>query len=667
MSGHAFSSSAKASASVNSSSSAGAAAHAPRPVAKFNNSELVFHIDIILLGILALFFLFALPGAIARFSQGSEWFEGIFFRKITSRVQNTLTRSASSSSSSSSSRLPRLDSPVAITLVRADENYNEKGATGSNESFDSFSAREDVTRQRSTKRLPVQPQNPPTHMPAWSTMLPSVHRFLGYSVRPGYSVGKALLLLVYSGLMLYAGLYKSNPFKNPVRAGMVYGSQLPFIMVLATKNNVIGWLVGCGYEKVDLVLLSEAEVLNVPIVQLNYLHRLVGRFAILAVNVHGIAYRVVLGTPGETQYQMGFIGLIAADVLFLLSTSIVRQVCYPLFYVSHFFMGQVFVLAFVMHMPWSMPYVLAAGTFIMFDRILRMIRSRFTTAHLRALPELGMTRIEVPTINAGWRAGQHVRIKVFSFGMGWFGWAEAHPFTIASVSKGASDEGLVLMCKKAGDWTSKLYELAKREDKGEANGLGPRVRVLIDGPYGGPGHSIMSSFSGAMFVAGGSGITYALGAVRELMQRASEGRTRVKVIELVWSIPDPASLAPLLPLFTNLLKDSEESYTMLRISVSYTRAPSSPEAFAAVQTLPPGLTLSAGRPKLGKILDSVVDHTSSPYGGGRENLGPASGIVAGVCGPLSLGEELAKAVRNIPSERAKAVGGIEVHQEIFGW
>jgi len=189
----------------------------------------------------------------------------------------------------------------------------------------------------------------------------------------------------------------------------------------------------------------------------------------------------------------------------------------------------------------------------------------------------------------------------------------------------------------------------------------------MDGPYGGPGNFIVASYSGAMFVAGGSGITYALANMRELMRRAAQGKTRVKIIELVWSIPDPASLAPLLPLFTELLADSETSYTRLRISVSYTRAPTSPEAFAAVQVLPAGLTLSAGRPKLDKTLLGVVDRTCALYGGGRESVGPLTGVVAGVCGPLALGEELRKAVRSVPAARAKAVGGVELHEEIFAW
>ncbi|EEB87348.1 hypothetical protein MPER_15321 [Moniliophthora perniciosa FA553] len=43
--------------------------------------------------------------------------------------------------------------------------------------------------------------------------------------------------------------------------------------------------------------------------------------------------------------------------------------------------------------------------------------------------------------------------------MGAFGWTEVHSFTIASVPDGP--EGVVLMCKKAGDWTERLFDLAK--------------------------------------------------------------------------------------------------------------------------------------------------------------------------------------------------------------
>lgn len=46
---------------------------------------------------------------------------------------------------------------------------------------------------------------------------------------------------------------------------------------------------------------------------------------------------------------------------------------------------------------------------------------------------------------------------------------------------------------------------------------------LLRGPAmlrcaGGPGHSVFASYSAAMFVVGGSGITFALSAVQDLVQ-----------------------------------------------------------------------------------------------------------------------------------------------------
>jgi len=49
---------------------------------------------------------------------------------------------------------------------------------------------------------------------------------------------------------------------------------------------------------------------------------------------------------------------------------------------------------------------------------------------------------------------------------------------------------------------------------------------------------MFASYSAAVFVVGGSGITFALSTVQELVQRDLEGSSRVKVIELIWCIQD---------------------------------------------------------------------------------------------------------------------------------
>lgn len=128
------------------------------------------------------------------------------------------------------------------------------------------------------------------------------------------------------------------------------------------------------------------------------------------------------------------------------------------------------------------PYIYACLAILGFDHLLRLVKTRFCTAIVRPIPELGLTRIECPHINSGWRAGQHVRLRVMSTGMGLFGWAEVHPFTIASISNGP--EGLILMCKKAGGWTSKLYNIASNRASYVEAGVGRTVGVVIEGPYG---------------------------------------------------------------------------------------------------------------------------------------------------------------------------------------
>ena len=53
---------------------------------------------------------------------------------------------------------------------------------------------------------------------------------------------------------------------------------------------------------------------------------------------------------------------------------------------------------------------------------------------------------------------------------------------------------------------------------------------------------IFASYSAALFVVGGSGITFALAAVADLVQKDLESKSRVKVIEVLWILQDPCML-----------------------------------------------------------------------------------------------------------------------------
>jgi hypothetical protein len=50
---------------------------------------------------------------------------------------------------------------------------------------------------------------------------------------------------------------------------------------------------------------------------------------------------------------------------------------------------------------------------------------------------------------------------------------------------------------------------------------------------------VFASYSAALFVIGGSGISFALSSIEELVRRDNEGSSRLKTIDLVWSVQDP--------------------------------------------------------------------------------------------------------------------------------
>lgn len=129
------------------------------------------------------------------------------------------------------------------------------------------------------------------------------------------------------------------------------------------------------------------------------------------------------------------------------------------------------------------------------DHAIRLARTRYTTAWLTAESGLngGTTLVNVPSLDAGWRAGQHVRIRVI--GDTWFDWfktwmfGRARPFTIASAS---NTGGMLLAIRARGAWTRKLLRMATVDDAAEkptepelGSEPGRAVRIIVEGPYGG--------------------------------------------------------------------------------------------------------------------------------------------------------------------------------------
>jgi predicted ferric reductase len=163
------------------------------------------------------------------------------------------------------------------------------------------------------------------------------------------------------------------------------------------------------------------------------------------------------------------------------------------------------MIALGYHQPRSAFYAIIALSIFILDRLLRLFKLNYVQAHLTPFPASSSIMITIPTLRSGWRAGQHVFLTIPSLRTsGGMNWVESHPFTIASASDG--QEGVVLIVKKAGDWTRGLYDFAQagegsmggnalEEGKegmqmiaynaGGQNGPSPgrACRIIVDGPY----------------------------------------------------------------------------------------------------------------------------------------------------------------------------------------
>ncbi|KAG8908964.1 hypothetical protein FRB99_000067 [Tulasnella sp. 403] len=517
----------------------------------------------------------------------------------------------------------------------------------------------------------------PTHIPSWTTLLHPLSTVLSrnFSITP-LSVGQILFLGLYATAFLLAAFVNTSGTANLKRSGWLVVGQTPFVVALGSKNSIVGLLLGRGYER------------------LNFFHRCLGKLMFLAALFHVIGY-IVLWLKKNTEetnaakHVSAWVALAGLSLLSLMSLPMLRRSMYNVFYHAHWVGYITYLVAICYHVEEATLWVLATVFVIGLDHICRILKSTYTTVNLEVIPELRTTRIEIPHLTRGWRAGQHVRLRALSTKMGFGSIAEVHPFTIASVSMKSGGQGVVLYVKCAGDWTKRLYDAARsfqiekgagfseKSDAGNFHylspsksygtalsgmGSGATMKMIVEGPYGGPGHLIASSFTSAFVVAGGSGVTFALSAVDELVRDIGNAQARTRLLHLVWIVQDPGSIFPLLPVLTSLLDRVLYIHTIsLKISVYYTRAASHDfhDKLLAIGKLPKGMEVEPGRPNVSDVLRILVQQTASLARGERG----LSGLMVGVCGPPSLAEDVRKAVRTVEATLRKSIGGIEIAEE----
>lgn len=307
------------------------------------------------------------------------------------------------------------------------------------------------------------------------------------------------------------------------RTGFIAAAQLPLLVLLAGKRNIIGWLIGTSYER------------------LNWLHRWVSRILFLTVTIHmGFWFvgwarydyiKVKLTTDAIT--QRGFAAWCILLWIVISSLAPPRRWNYEFFVVQHIITSVGFLAAVYLHLPVEVKvWVWLSIAFFVLDRLLRALATAFINVSIwrprtRTSKVLGSratfepmsgstTRVTIEDPPFRWKAGQHVFLSCHALAP-----LQAHPFTIASIP---ADGKLEFLVKSKSGSTKRFFRHAEK-----THGL-PVVSgdllqrhqrsVILEGPYG--RIRPLRQFDTIFLIAGSSGATFTIPLMRDIVSRWKE-------------------------------------------------------------------------------------------------------------------------------------------------
>ncbi|SMY23516.1 unnamed protein product [Zymoseptoria tritici ST99CH_1A5] len=372
-------------------------------------------------------------------------------------------------------------------------------------------------------------------------------RFLWFRVPP---LGTILLLLSYGAFVLALEFVDNNtPGARHwqalgVRAGWLAVAQMPLLVLLINKNNVIGMLTGASYER------------------LNVLHRWSSRIMLLMAILHFGYQSYGWQKFGLTQLEWTTddcptTGIAAFAILLWMNLSTlapVRYWSYEFFVVQHVLSFFGFVIAVVFHLPstayGSRIYIFIPIGIYVLDRAFRSLQYIWTNARASRATIVQMTggvtkiRLSNKAIK-NWRAGSHVLISLPKFGM-----MQSHPATMLSTPRSHNGD-LVFILKSHKGFTRRIMlganisETALLPHSKEESTSGQNAQVvethlaLLDGPYGGS-QSDFAAFDSVCLLAGSTGVTFTLSLLNDLADRVArtDKRLPVRRVHFVWCVKD---------------------------------------------------------------------------------------------------------------------------------
>jgi NAD(P)H-flavin reductase len=346
------------------------------------------------------------------------------------------------------------------------------------------------------------------------------------------TVGRTSLILANLVILIVLCLYGldlQDQFTREnvgFRCGVVTISQIPIIVLLASKNNIIGHLSGISYERI------------------NWIHRWCARCMLFTATMHMGWFFSAWAPYDYIGYQLQnsnivWKGLAAWCTLFWIvfsSMSPIRGWSYEIFVIQHIISFAVFLAFVYLHTPVEMHgYVWAPVAIFLFDRIFRALRllyinisffhpSQRQQGNMKGLWACqakftplshNTTRIVIKNPPMSWTPGQHVYLSCNSVVP-----LQSHPFTIASIPEDGRMEFYV-KAQKGG--TKRFYSHAEKSSSLSQASLDTRS-VTFEGPYG--TLRPLRQFDSVVFIAGSTGSTFTMPLLRDLIRGWQENANR---------------------------------------------------------------------------------------------------------------------------------------------
>ncbi|PIL27014.1 transporter [Ganoderma sinense ZZ0214-1] len=500
------------------------------------------------------------------------------------------------------------------------------------------------------------------------------------------------------------------------RAGILAVSQTPIVTALGTKNNVVAYITGISYDK------------------LNYIHRMTARVIFVLLWVHGASKLKFAdeGTWEEWSARVALTALIAFSALILVSIRPVRSQAYEIFYFVHFFMVLIFLLGGYYHannyrygtyvwpslLIWALDRAIRLARVVYYNHLyfgfskkagrldasVELLSPHFVRLHIQRPPHFSWTPGQTAFLTVPGVSGNPL---------------ECHPFTIASVDshyqlaasasstskneKKAATSVAVSPARPGDDDASPYWKeltflinvrsgftrrLAARASAQAPAPVGAKVAVLVDGPYGFSPN--LDNDDTVVLVAGGSGVTFTLATFLGVLSCVQSGRSACRRLVWIWSIREPGHIEWVSKALTRALSRAPpELEISIRIYVTGKGAGasgkegareggagergelgpewkdddsvhSSSEGTAVGRSRPPSLLsfdavqVCEGRPELHELLREEVEATS-----GR--------ISVTVCGSQGIARACRKALRVPLSMSLRGGPSVVLHVESFGY